>query len=819
MAELPSGTVTFLFTDVEGSTQLLQELGDRYADVLSQHRCTLRDAFARHGGVEVDTQGDAFFVAFAKAADALAAAAEATDALKPGRIRVRMGVHTGEPLVTDEGYVGIDVHRAARIAATGHGGQILLSQSTRDLVDADSLRDLGEHRLKDLTAPERIYQLGEGEFPPLKTLWKTNLPIPATSFFGRDRELGEVTELLGRRDIRLVTLTGPGGTGKTRLALQAAAKAADLYPEGVWWVPLTPIRDPALVSSTAARAIGASGDLAEHIGDKRMLLLLDNFEHLLDAATEISALVGSTPNLDVLSTSRAPLRLEGEWNYEVAPLREPDAVELFMQRARASRRDFEQDSSVTRICARLDHLPLALELAAARMKMLNARELLERLEQRLPLLASGSRDAPERQRTLRATIEWSHDLLSSDEQLLFAQLAVFVGGHTVAAAEAVCDADFDTLESLVEQSLVRRWQDGRLGMLETIREYASERLTLTLLEPLAQLHARYFAGLIESLAEDLATGRHHAMEAIVKDYANVRQALEWLQTADPAAFASRVADLRRFWIISADLDEGARWLELAVAAADSPEVRSTALSGLISVVFDQGDVERAKRLCKERLGLCRALGDEAGTIRCTGMLGNIAVQERDFPTADAFFAEAISLAERSGDEWAVANGLINRIAVATESGDWPRAKTLARASLAKTREVGDDEGIAVALWSIGFLEIREGRLDDAHQRLTESLQLCVSLHATRRVADCFLALAATAGQSKDGKRAGRLLGKAEALREETGLPWEGVDIGLHAKAAQAVTAQLSAVDAIAAQAEGKALSLDAAVEYALSVAS
>jgi len=590
-----------------------------------------------------------------------------------------------------------------------------------------------------------------------------------------------------------------------------------VYPDGVWWVPLAPIRDAGLVSSAAARSTGASGDLADHVADKRMLLLFDNFEHLLDAATDVGALVASSPNLNVLVTSRAPLRLDGEWDYGVAPLREAEAVELFVQRARAARRDFEPDGGVPEICARLDYLPLAVELAAARVKVLGVRDLLERLEQRLPLLAGGPRDAPDRQRTLRATIEWSHDLLSTNEQLLFARLAVFVGGLTVAAAEAVCDAELDTLETLVEQSLVRRWEDGRLGMLETIREYASEQLALRGRDPVAQRHAQYFAGLTETLAEDLSTGRHQAMEAIAGDYPNVRQALQWLRSAEPATFASTVADLRRFWIISGELDEGARWLELAIAAADSPEVRSNALAGLISVVFQQGDVERAKRLCEERLEFCRALGDTPGVIRCTGMLGNIAGQERDFTTADALYAEAITLARNSGDDWAVATGLINRMAVATESGDWPRAKTLADESLAMAREVGDDEGIAIALWSLGFLELREGRPDDAHHWLAESLQLCFSLHATRRVADCLLALAAAAGEGNDGMRAARLLAKAETLREETGGAWEGVDIGLHSNATQAVADQLTAADAAVARAEGEAMSLDAAVEYALSI--
>ena len=403
---------------------------------MATHRRLLRDAFAAHGGVEVDTQGDAFFVAFPTAPGALAAARAATDALVDGPIKVRIGLHTGTPLLTDEGYVGPDVHKGARIAAAGHGGQMLVSAATAQLIDSAALRDLGEHRLKDLAAPERIFQADAGEHPPLKTLHQTNLPIPATPFLGREPEVRELTELLTRDDVRLVTLTGPGGTGKTRLALQAAADAADHFPDGVWWVPLAALRDPALVLASAANALGGGADLAEQVGHKRLLLLFDNFEHLLAAAADLAPVLAACPNLTVLATSREPLHLGAEREYAVDPLTRADAVDLFLTRALAVRRDFAANGEVAQICARLDHLPLAIELAAARVKLLSPQALLERLEQRLPLLAGGSRDAPERQRTLRATIEWSHELLTPDEQRLFARLAVFRGGWTLEAAEA-----------------------------------------------------------------------------------------------------------------------------------------------------------------------------------------------------------------------------------------------------------------------------------------------------------------------------------------------------------------------------------------------
>src|SRR5262245_48377941 len=423
MPELPRGTVTFLFTDVEGSTRLLHELGaEEYAAALGEHRRVLRAAFAAQGGVEVDTQGDAFFVAFPTAPGALAAAEDALAGLASGPIRIRVGVHTGTPLVAEEGYVGVDVHRAARIAAAGHGSQVLVSASTAALVGTDGLRDLGEHRLKDLSAPERIYQLGDGEFPPLKSLYRTNLPVPATPFLGRNRELAEVLGLL--EDTRLLTLSGPGGTGKTRLGLQAAAEASDRYPDGVFWVPLAPLRDSNLVLETAAQALGATDGLAEHIADGTLLLLLDNFEHVVAAADGLAELLAACPNLQLLVTSRELLRVPAEQAYPVPPLEPDDGNELFLARAHAVDPGFAVSAAVPELCARLEQLPLALELAAARVGFLSPEQLLDRLAGRLDLLKAG-RGVDPRQQTLRATIEWSYELLGEAEQLLFARLAVF----------------------------------------------------------------------------------------------------------------------------------------------------------------------------------------------------------------------------------------------------------------------------------------------------------------------------------------------------------------------------------------------------------
>jgi class 3 adenylate cyclase len=357
--DLPSGTVTFLFTDVEGSTRLLRELGEAgYAEALAEHRRVIREVFARHDGAEVDTQGDAFFVAFPTAPGALTAAAEALAELAPGPIRVRMGVHTGTPHVTDEGYVGVDVHRAARIAACGHGGQVVVSAATVALLGTDRLRDLGEHRLKDFDEPVSLYQLGEESFPPLKTISNTNLPRPASSFVGRDRDVEQIASLL-RDDARFLTLTGPGGSGKTRLAIEAAATLVSEFKAGVFWVGLAPLRDPALVAKTIGQTLGAKEGLADHIAERELLLLLDNLEQVVDAAPELASLVESCPQLTLLVTSRELLRVKGEVEFPVLPLAEPDAVALFCARART-----EPNETVHELCRALDNLPLALELAA-----------------------------------------------------------------------------------------------------------------------------------------------------------------------------------------------------------------------------------------------------------------------------------------------------------------------------------------------------------------------------------------------------------------------------------------------------------------------
>jgi predicted ATPase len=623
MPELPSGTVTFLFTDIEGSTRLLQELGDGYADALAEHRRLLREAFERHRGAEVDTQGDAFFVAFERASDALAAAHEGQKVLAPGPVRVRMGVHSGEPTVTEEGYVGIDVHRAARIAAAGHGGQILLSQAARDLVGRDDLRDLGEHRLKDLSAPERIFQLGDRDFPRLKTLYQTNMPVPATPFLGRERELAEVSELLSGDGARVVTLTGPGGTGKTRLALQAAAECVEHFPDSITWVPLASLRDPALALGAIAEANGIKEEpgrslqdaLASALGGRRILLLLDNAEHLLPGLAEQLTVVRAIEGPRLLVTSRERLQVQGERVYAVAPLEQDDAVRLFLERSAALGAELESSATIVEICGRLDDLPLAVELAAARTPLFSPEQLLERLGGKLDLL-KGGRDVDPRQQTLRATIEWSHELLSEEERRLFRRLAVFVGGCSLEWAERVSDADPDTLQSLLDKNLVRRRQAAgasRFWMLETIREYAIERLQESgesaLLEDRLIDAACDFARAAEPAWR--VGGVDKWIPQFEVERANLRRAIAAaLERGDPKRALTISTYLGWLWQMSGSMREGMKWTAQGLAAATDLEA---GLEGYARFVVASAHMELDEPdLALELLPHCLALLEAGG---------------------------------------------------------------------------------------------------------------------------------------------------------------------------------------------------------------
>ena len=766
--EFPSGTVTFLFTDIEGSTRLLHELGDSYTEALAEHRRRLRAAFERHNGVEVDTQGDAFFVAFARTKDALASAAEGQRALSDGPIRVRMGLHTGEPVVTDEGYVGIDVHRAARIAAAGHGGQVLVSETTRMLVDHQALRDLGEHRLKDFERPIRLFQLGDGAFPPLKTISNTNLPRPASSFVGRELEVGEVLSLVRERG-RLVTLTGPGGSGKTRLAIEAASELVPDFTGGVFWVPLAPLRDPELVTEAIAQTLGAGDGLAGQIGGRQLLLLLDNFEQVVDAAPELIPLLEACPNLRLLVTSRELLRVEGEIDYSVPPLAEREAVELFVARSR-----LQPEETVAELCRRLDNLPLGVELAAARTRALSPEQILERLGQRLDLL-KGGRDAVPRHQTLRATIEWSYDLLEPEEQRLFSRLAVFSGGCTFEAAEEVAGADIDALQSLVEKSLVRHTGD-RFWMLETIREYATERLEESgEAEELRGRHADFFLALAESA--NVRSDRFDQRPELVRgELDNFRAAMTWARSAQHHEVALRIATaLEMLWVYT-NPAEAVRWIESLLEEADDvpPKLRADALSVCGSTANPAGDDVLAEAMYEQSLAIYEAIDDRGGIAELLMRLGHSALYRDDLERARSLGARSL---EMCGD------------------GDYPTTEALSLGLLGETEcRLGNEEygmeliaqsadlaGQKAFKWQrtrmlrrLADWALRRGDLEAAADDLHESLRLSHELGDRISCVFALARLARIAAETGAREQAGLFWGAIEAEEQRGGLgAWHG----------------------------------------------
>ena len=813
MADLLSGTVTFLFTDIEGSTRLLHELGDAYAEALAEHRRALRAAFERHGGVEVDTQGDAFFVAFSRASDALEAAGEGQRALATGPIRVRMGVHTGEPLVTEEGYVGLDVHRAARIAAVGHGGQVLVSQSTRELAGPDGLVDLGEHRLKDLTAPERIYQLGEGEFPPLKSLNQSNLPEQPTPFVGREKELAEVLRLVGDRAVRLVTLTGPGGSGKTRLAVQAAAELVDEHEHGVWWVGLQAVRDPELVLPTIGAALGATGAAAEHIGDRRMLLVLDNLEQLLPAAPALAELLAACLNLKLVATSREPLRVAAEREYAVPPFVEQEGVGFFLSRARAVRADLEPDDRVLEICRRLDHLPLALELAAARVRALSSAQLLERLQRSLPLLTGGARDAPERQRTLRATIAWSYDLLSPEEQQVFRRLGVFAGGCTLEAAEQVAKAGLDALQSLVEKSLLR-FDGERYALLETIREYALERLEEAgEADESRRADADYFLALAEEadLSAEGDYGRRY--ELVPPDQDNFRAAIDWALEEDEIALGLRLmVALEQFWVI-VDPFEGMRRFEALLAREEGvdPILRARAQRCYGGCCHVSGKYEQALQATEESLALFRAAGDDQGVAVLLHRLAIAWLVQGEMSRARESLQESLELFRRIGSRRGEAEGVGTLGYIAEREGRLEDALELFSESAATAAEVGFDWWHRNMLLSRAEVELELGQVEAAERDARDALLTAERLGDRRGAVVALALLAWAAAVREDAARAGLLWGavEAEELRGPLG-QWE--------TERESFLERVSTADGIEftrEREEGRRLSLGRAIERAL----
>jgi len=880
MRDLPSGTVTFLFSDIEGSTRLAQSRPETWPALLARHHELVRAALATHGGTEVSTEGDSFFVVFESASGALAAAADVQRALAAehwpdgAAIRVRIGVHTGEASVADGTYVGLAVHRASRIADAAHGGQVLLSAATRALaVDSlppgVSLVSLGRHRLKDLDVGEDLSQLAidglAADFGPLRALDATpnNLPTQATSFLGRQREIAEIGERL--EEARLLTLTGPGGTGKTRLALQVAAAVADRYPDGVRFVALGAIGQSDLVPPTIAHELGLPNRggqqpmarLLEYLADRRVLLVLDNFEQVPGAASMVGELLAGAPRITVLATSRSPLHVYGEQEYPVPPLDVPDprhlpatesltqyeSVALFIDRARAALPTFaitnDNAPAVAEICFRLDGLPLAIELAAARIKLLTPQAMLQRLGRRLAFLAGGAQDLPARQQTLRGAIEWSHDLLDAGDRRLFAALATFVGGADFAAIEAVgADPDHDTFEclaSLVDKSLVQRGDgaggEARFSMLGTIREYALERRDESGRgEELRDRHQRWYLDLAESAsAVIMGPDKRSWLDRLEEEHDNLRAALEWsMERGDAERSMRMVAALWRFWQMRGYLAEG---LERVRATLDLPraeaypECRARALDAAGGLAYWMGDGDLARSYYERSLELQRALGNRAGeawalySLTFTFMYSRSGLQDPELvrlalPPVEQAIAIYREIGDRMGSAmalWARSNVLWT-LALPTDDPEFHHARQSASEALAIFRDAGDSFMTGWATYTLGLTDLRLGDLAMGRARLREAL---ATFHAAGDVSAYVLVLdafAVLAEREGDPDRAARLSGAVRALERRTGTglnPFNRQILGFD-------PTPLEADDATAAAwAAGEALTADEAIAYAL----
>ncbi|TMK86324.1 MAG: adenylate/guanylate cyclase domain-containing protein [Actinobacteria bacterium] len=870
MADLPTGTVTFLFTDIEGSTRLLQELGDRYVHARDDHAAILRRAIAASDGVEVNTKGDSFFVAFRSPIKALEAAVAAQKGLaahdwSPGPpLRVRMGLHTGEGARGGDDYVGIDVNRAARISEAAHGGQIILSDATRGLIeralpDEVTLRDLGDHRLKDIARPERLYDLViEGvpaDFPPPRTLdaRPNNLPAQLTSFVGREDEIADVRRLL--RLARLLTLTGTGGTGKSRLALRVAADVLTEYRDGAFFVDLSALTDPALVPSATARALGVPEEagrpildaVKNHLRDKEILLVVDNFEQVADAAPMIEDLLTAAPKLKVLITSRVVLSLRGEHEYEVPPLKPPDparlpdvltlrrfeAVQLFTERAVAVQPAFrvtERNApAVAEITARLDGLPLAIELAATRTKVLTPEEMLPRLRDRLSLLSSGARTLPQRQRTLRDAIAWSHDLLDDPERRLFARLSVFSGGWTLVSAEAVCDPEavgldaLDGLTSLVDKSLVRRVEPAggtvRFAMLETIREFGQERLLAGgERDEMRRRHAEHFLDLaVEAEPHLTADDQGEWLDRCDREHDNVRAALRWAIEAGTADRAQEAAGaLWRFWQQRGHLAEGEVWFReiLAMPSGQGPTAaRAKALIGAGGIAWWQRDRDAAGAFYQEAVVIERQLGDPARTAEALYNRAFVVAGE-DIEAAGRLLDESIDLFRRAGDERGVAQVLTMLVIRKAEARDWVAVVASLEEVTSIWRRLRDRLHLAFDLVWLAFAYGRLGRRDEARSTALEALDLFREVDNTTGIGITLTDLAFLATWEGRHEDAIRLAGASDSVRQRVGGPPGGFAGILEGDPVAEARVHVSEESAGRAWEEGRAMSVEQAVDLA-----
>lgn len=865
-APLPAGTVTFVFTDIEGSTRLVQQLGPDWGKVLAAHNSLLRRALEAHGGRVVKTEGDAFFAVFADAAGAVAAVVECQRALashpweldRP--LRVRIGLHTGSGTLGGDDYIGLDVHRAARIAGAAHGGQVIISETTavlaeRALPEGVELRDMGKHRLKDLTHPETLFQLVipglEDDFPPLRTLEAipNNLPMQLTSFIGRGAELAEALRLLERT--RLLTLTGPGGTGKTRLALQVGAEMAARFRDGVYFVDLAPVSDPSLVPSQILVSLDLPANaggrtpaetLLDSLADKELLLILDNFEQIIGAAPQVAEMLRASPRCRFVVTSRTPLRISGEQEMPVPPLplpeagmAETDAVRLFVDRARSVRPDFslgpDNADDVAQLVRMLDGLPLAIELVASRVRFLPVSTIVDRFD--LLMLGTGSVDLPERQRTIEGAIRWSYDLLGDRDKRLFAHFSVFAGGGRLEEVERVCRPpdDFsilEGLEELIDQSLLRpivTVGQPRFRMLHVIREYAAARLEESgEAEAVRHRHLEAFTALAEGAAPFLRGGdRRDWLNLLGNDHDNIRAALDWAVEAGEADLGRRLgAAAWRFWQARGHLHEAERRLRSVLdLPGGDPAIEAKAREALGGVLWWQGRTDECRQLYQEALDLEREHGTPASVANA---LYNHAIAtafsmhddlpsvrpevDRELDEAEEIYRSIADLDGLGDVAWGKGNvaGLIG--------DDFDRAMVHWEQSIDFYRRAGNEFGLGWALFELANTARLRGELDVASSHLATGLRLFADHHDIS-AAVMFLAVAAGVAKAMgDAPRAARLGGAFHGLRMVS-----GTDLVNHA-ANRVEGLGLETLEALTgslrdAYLEGRAMDLNTAIAYAL----
>jgi predicted ATPase/class 3 adenylate cyclase/Tfp pilus assembly protein PilF len=832
---LPSGDVTFLFTDIEGSTRLWEEYPDAMREALHRHDSLLHGAITSAGGHVFKTVGDAFCAAFASASQALVAAVNAQRAILAqswdgvGTLRVRMAVHSGNVVERGGDYFGPTLNRVARLLAIGHGGQTLVSWAAHELIGADLpdgavLQDMGSHRLKDLQQPERTFQLVHpelpNEFPPLRSLQSHsgNLPTQSSTFIGREREMAQVRNHLA--ETRLLTLIGAGGSGKTRLALQVAAEVMEEYPDGVWLAELAPLADPALVPQTLATTLGLREEpgrtlietLTNYLRPKSVLLILDNCEHMIEACARLAdSLLRGCPNLRILASSREGLGIAGELIYYVPSLSVPDprrvhkaddirqyeAIRLFTDRAQLGQPNFaltdENAHALAQICHRLDGIPLAIELAAARVKVLSVEQISARLDDRFRLLTGGSRTALPRQQTLRALIDWSYDLLSEGERALLRRLSVFIGGWELETAEAVCSGEgvedwevLDLLMQLVDKSLVvfeEDHQGARYRLLNTVRQYGLDRLMEAgESETFRSAHRDWFLTFAEQTEPQLQGAEQIiSLKRLDAEYDNLRAALEWSTESAPAAGLRLAGALWRFWSVRGYFAEGRDWLQktLAKTGTSGPTTeRGKALRAAGALASNQGDYTAARALVGESLETWRAVGDRQGVSGSLNTLGNIAWRQGDYDAAHQLYSESLDLGRELGDKPKVAVGLISLGNVACQQGQHDSARTLYEEALIVTREIGNKEWEAASLQNLGDVIWRQGDYDKAGGLYEESLAIRRELGDKRGLAASLGNMGNVACKRQEFETARKLYEEALGTHRETGdKQWEAITLG------------------------------------------